>query len=74
MYSLKTFKYMFAATKQMISLRLEHQKRNKENDQLKSCEPEGMACELSQWFSQNITTHEYYTQDQHRLQELQNDS
>ena len=31
-------------TKQMISLRQEHQKRNKENDQ-KSCEPEDMACE-----------------------------
>lgn len=32
-------------TKQMISLKLECQKRNGENKQLKNCEPEIMTCE-----------------------------
>ena len=32
-------------TKQMISLRLEHQKGNKKYDQLKNCEPEVVTCE-----------------------------
>ena len=32
-------------TKQMISLRLEHQKMNKKNDQLKACEPGVVICE-----------------------------
>ena len=32
-------------TKQMISLRLEHQKKNEENDQLKDYEPGTVTCE-----------------------------
>lgn len=41
LYSLKSFKWMFTAliTNQKISLRLEYQKGNEENDQLKECEP-----------------------------------
>ena len=37
-------------TKQMTSLRLEHQKRNKGNDRLKECEP-------------NAVTNEYHTEN-----------
>lgn len=32
-------------TKQMISLRLQHQKMNEENDRLKEQEPEAVTCE-----------------------------
>lgn len=57
LHSLKSFKHMFAAAnhKQMISLRLEHQKRNEENDCLKNCKPEVMAYELSQRISKKMS-------------------
>lgn len=45
LYSPESFKRMSAATKQTISLRLEWQQRNKENDQLQNCEPEVMTRE-----------------------------
>ena len=40
-------------TKRMISLRLEHQKRNKENGRLKRREPEIMTCEYHTGISKN---------------------
>lgn len=42
----------------MISVRLELQRRNKENGLLKKCEPEVMTCE-------------YHTEDQQKLQEFE---
>lgn len=50
--SLKNFKCI--TTKQMISLRLGHERRNEKNDQLKECEPE-------------IMTYEYHTEHQLKL-------
>ena len=50
-------------TKQMTSLRLEHQKRNKENDQLKECEHGAVICERCKEIQQkDIMSCEYHTE------------
>ena len=43
-------------TKQMISLRLEGQKRNEENDQPKNCEPEVTTCKYHMENQQKLRT------------------
>ena len=49
-------------TKQMISLRLEHQERNEENNKFKDCEPEAIICEYHRG-RKNIITYGYHQRD-----------
>lgn len=45
----------------MISLRLEHQKRSKDNDRLKDREPETVTFWVSPGWSKNLMAGEYHT-------------
>lgn len=62
---------MFAAAnhqkkKKKKFLKLECQKKNEENDQLKNCEPEDATC-----VSKIVVTCEYHTKNQQKLGDLE---
>ena len=64
---------MFAATSPQVNdhPKTEHQKRNKENDQIKNCEHEVVTCEYHRSLGEkNHQTCAYHTDDQLKLQDL----